>query len=703
MSPPSRQNRADAARTVRKRRRRRAGRAKRRKRVGAVFGVLVIGAAIALVAGTFTAAGLVRSRCDLTSLKRIPIGQNSFVYAADGTPLGSIPAERNRQPVTLAEINPWMRKATIAIEDRRFYSHGGVDYEGIARALWHDVTKGKVVEGGSTLTQQLVRNLYISREQTVSRKLREACLAIQLSRKWPKHRILREWMNTVYFGNHAYGIEAAAQTYFSKHAKSLNLPEAALLAGLPQAPSIYDPFVDPGGAIARRDEVLQAMLSNGDITRRQFNWAIRRNALDLSPGKLYTTIREPYFFGYVRDQLIEQYGANTVRSGGLQVYTTINPRYQRIAAVAIRRTLDRVDDPASAVVSINPANGAIRAMAAVAPGRKGLEFNLVAQARRQAGSTFKMFVLATAVSRGVDPSSTSYVSAPWHYQPDPNVPAWDVTTYDGSYSGWSSIRSATLRSDNTIYAQLTVDLGPANVAAMAKRMGVQTPLLPVPSLGLGSIAISPLDLASGYATLAGRGVYSKPMAIRKVVLPGGRVDTEAGWGVPQRKRVLTEGEAYVVTKILEENVQYGTGTAAAFGRPAAGKTGTTDDHADAWFAGYTPDLTTVVWVGYSQGEIPMENVHGIAVFGGSFPAEIWHLFMEQALVSSPPRDWVVPDELPTWTPWHRGPYSLSYDPYVPPAAPSTTETTDTTTETAPAEPPPPPATADDSPATRGHD
>ena len=281
-------------------------------------------------------------------------------------------------------------------------------------------------------------------------------------------------MNTVYFGNHAYGIEAAAQTYFSKHAKALNLRQAALLAGLPQAPSIYDPFVDPSGAVARRDEVLQAMRSNGDITQRQFRWAIRRNALDLRPGKLYTTIREPYFFGYVRDQLIEKYGANTVRSGGLQVYTTINPRYQRIAEASIRRTLDRANDPASAVVSINPANGAIRAMAAVTPGREGLQFNLVAQARRQAGSTFKMFVLATAVSRGIDPSSTYYVSAPWHYQPDPNVPAWDVTTYDHTYSGWSSIRSATLRSDNTVYAQLTVDLGPANVAAMAKRMGVQT-------------------------------------------------------------------------------------------------------------------------------------------------------------------------------------------------------------------------------------
>jgi penicillin-binding protein 1A len=618
------------------------------------------------------------------------------VYAADGSSLGSIPAERNRQPVALSDISPWMRNATIAIEDRRFYSHGGVDYEGIARALWRDVTQGKVVEGGSTLTQQLVRNLYISRERTVSRKLREACLAIQLSRKWPKDRILRSWMNTVYFGNHAYGIEAAAQTYFSKHAKALNLPEAALLAGLPQAPSIYDPFIDPAAALARRDEVLRAMLSNGDVTPAQYRWAISSSRLRLRPGKLYTTIREPYFFGYVRDQLIAQYGANTVRSGGLKVYTTINPAFQRAAESAIRGTLNLPTDPAAAVVSINPANGAIRAMTAVTPGRKGLEFNLAAQARRQAGSTFKMFVLATAVSEGIDPSSTYYVSAPFHYQPDPSAPAWDVSTYDNTYVGWTSIRDATLRSDNTVFAQLTVDLGPEKVAAMAKRMGVQTPLLAVPSLGLGSIAISPLDLASGYATLAGRGVYSKPMAIRKVVLPGGRVDTQAGWGVPQRRRVLSEGEAYVVTKILEENVLYGTGTAAGFGRPAAGKTGTTDDHADAWFAGYTPDLTSVVWVGYPQGEIPMESVHGIAVFGGSFPAEIWHLFMQRALAASPPRDWVEPVELPTWTPWQRGPYSLSYDPNAP--ATTTTETTQTTetTPTTTPEPPPPPQ-AHDSP------
>ena len=425
--------------------------------------------------------------------------------------------------------------------------------------------------------------------------------------------------------------------------------------------------------------------------------------LRLRPGELYSHIREPYFFGYVRDELIRHYGANTVRSGGLRVYTTINPRFQRAAEISIRESLDEPGDPASAVVSINPANGAIRAMTSVTPGRK-YEFNLAAQGRRQAGSTFKTFVLATAVMNKIDPSSTSYVSAPYYYQPDPNVPAWEVSTYDHSYSGWTTIENATIRSDNSVFAQLTVDLGPENVAATARRMGVRTPLLAVPSLGLGSIAISPLDLASGYATLAGRGVYSRPMAIRKVILPGDREDTSAGWGEPRRRRVMSEEEAYVVTKILEENMQYGTGTGAALVRPAAGKTGTTDDHADAWFAGYTPNLTTVVWVGYPQGEIPMDNVHGISVSGGSFPAEIWRLFMQRALWESEPQDWVVPAELPEWVPWERGDDVLSYDPY---AVPETTEETtteedeesteETTTEEPaepPSEPPPPPAIPD---------
>jgi penicillin-binding protein 1A len=654
-----------------------------------VVSVLLVVGAGAVTAGAVTAVSLVRDHCDLDVLRPVGIGQNTFVYAADGTSLGSIPAERNRQPVPLVDISPWMRRATIAVEDRRFYRHSGVDYEGIARALWRDLTEGEIVEGGSTLTQQLVRNLYISRERTVTRKLREACLAVQLNREWSKQRILRAWLNIVYFGNRAYGVEAASQTYFSKPARELNLREAAMLAGLPQAPSTYDPFADPAAALARRNLVLQAMLDNGDITRAQYRWAIKSSDLRLRPGELYSHIREPYFFGYVRDELIKHYGANTVRSGGLRVYTTINPRFQRAAEISIRESLDEPGDPASALVSINPANGAIRAMTAVTPGRK-YEFNFVAQARRQAGSTFKMFVLATAVMKKIDPSSTYYVSAPYFYQPDPNVPAWEVSTYDHSYSGWTSIENATIQSDNTVFAQLTVDVGPEDVAATARRMGVRTPLLAVPSLGLGSIAISPLDLASGYATIAGRGVYSRPMAIRKVILPGDREDTSAGWGEPRRRRVMSEGEAYVVTKILEENVQYGTGTGAALIRPVAGKTGTTDDHADAWFAGFTPDLTTVVWVGYPQGEIPMESVHGISVSGGSFPAEIWRLFMQRALWESEPLDWVVPAELPEWVPWERGDDVLSYDPYAKPAKEEKETTGETTAEEQPAEPTPPP-------------
>jgi penicillin-binding protein 1A len=685
MSRPVRSPRSQdvAAALVRRRRRnRRPG----KRRLAVLLAALAVVGGIAVAAGAFTAVNLVQDKCDISDLRPVRIGQNSFVYAADGTLLGSIPAERNRQPVPLTEISPWMRRATIAVEDRRFYRHSGVDYEGIARALWRDVTEGKVVEGGSTLTQQLVRNLYIGREQTVARKLREACLAVQLSRKWPKQRILGQWLNTVYFGNRSYGVEAASQTYFSKSAKSLNLREAALLAGLPQAPSAYDPFVDPAAAIARRKVVLDAMLDNGDITRAQYRWAVSDSSLHLRPSRLYSRIREPYFFGYVRDELIAHYGVNTVASGGLRVYTTIRPSYQRAAEKAIRDTLNQSGDPASAVVSINPATGAIKAMAAVTPGRKGYQFNLVAQARRQAGSTFKTFVLATAVMRHIDPSSTYYVSAPFRYQPDKSLPAWEVSTYDHSYSGWMSIRNATIHSDNTVFAQLTIDLGPENVAATARRMGVETPLLAVPSLGLGSIAISPLDLASAYATLAAGGIHARPRAIRRVILPGGREDAEAGWDKPARRRVMSEGEAYVVTKILEENVQYGTGTRAGIGRPAAGKTGTTDDHADAWFAGYTPDLTSVVWVGYPQGEVPMESVHGIAVSGGSFPAEIWRLFMERAVSALPERDWTEPAELPQWEPWQRGPYALGYDPYATPA--TTTTSTDAATDTTPAEPAP---------------
>ena len=420
--------------------------------------------------------------------------------------------------------------------------------------------------------------------------------------------------------------------------------------------------------------------------------AAAARSLALRPGRLYTQIREPYFFSYVRDQLIAEYGSNTVRSGGLRVYTTINPRLQAVAAKAIRDTLYLRNDPAAAIVSINPANGAIRAMTAVTPGRTGNQFNLVAQARRQPGSTFKTFVLTAAIEQGMNPDSTYYTSAPFHYQPDPYTPAWDVSTYDHSYSGTISVTSATLASDNTVYAQLTLDVGPEAVADMAHRLGVQSALDVVPAMGLGADAISPLEEASAYATLAAGGIYSKPMAIRRVVLANGKVDTDAGWGQPDRRRAISDGVAYEVTQILQDNILEGTGVGAYFGRPAAGKTGTTDNHADAWFSGYVPQLETTVWVGYPQGEIPMEDVHGIAVAGGTFPATIWKLFMESALQSSPERDWRQPLDPVTWRPFTQGQYGSSFSAPPPPYyySPSSTTTATTAKPATPAHTPPPP-------------
>jgi penicillin-binding protein 1A len=675
---------------VRRSRQRRARtRGKRKRRTTLIFVILLV-IVLAVIASSVGAVARFRSDCNLNDLKAVQIGENSFVYAANGSLLGAIPAEHNRTPVALWRVSPWMSKATVAIEDHRFYQHGGVDYEGIARAAWKDLSAGHVVQGGSTITQQLVRNLYISKERTLKRKLKEACHAIRLSRARSKDWILGQYMNQVYYGNHAYGIEAAAQTYFSKDARDLNLVESALLAGLPQAPSVYDPLHRPAAARTRRDQVLLAMRDYGDITKGQYLHAVAQQNLKLKPGRLYTHIREPYFFSYVRDKLIDEYGANTVRSGGLRVYTTINPFLQVAARRAITDTLYLRDDPAAAVVSINPANGAIRAMTAVTPGRTGNQFNLVAQARRQPGSTFKAIVLTAAINEGMNPDSTYYTSAPFHYQPDPYTPAWDVSTYDHSYSGSISVHSATLASDNTVYAQLTLDVGPDKVAEMAHKLGIRSHLDVVPAMGLGADAISPLEEASAYATLAAGGIYSKPMAIRKVVLANGKEDTDAGWGAPQRERVISDGVAYEVTKILEDNVLGGTGVGAYFGRPAAGKTGTTDNHADAWFSGYVPQLQTTVWVGYPQGEIPMENVHGIAVAGGTFPATIWKLFMETAMANTPALSWASPLDPVVWQPFTQGQYGSSLRPSTTYYYSPTTTSGQTTTAKAPPPPPPPP-------------
>jgi penicillin-binding protein 1A len=685
----------------RRRKRRRAVRTRRRRTAALVLVVLVALLVAAAIGGSASVFAF-GSSCDLGSLRPVSIGENSLVYAADGSLLGVMPSERNRQPVTLRQTSLWVPRATIAIEDRRFYEHGGIDVEGIARALWEDVRAGRVVQGGSTITQQLVRNLYISRERTLERKVKEACLAIKLNRAWSKDRILSTYINLVPYGNLAYGIEAASQTYFSKHARELTLPEAALLAGLPQAPTTYDPFNNPTEARARRDQVLRSMLANGAIDREQYEWASSRG-LGLKPGRLYKTIREPYFFTYVRDELVREYGVATVHSGGLKVYTTIVPGWQRVAARTIKTILPYPTDPAAALISIDPKTGAIRAMTAVTPGRRANQYNLLSQARRQPGSTFKTIVLAAA-----NPETTGYVSAPFFYRPEPVGDCdsgaggwWCVETYGGDYYGWSTLESATLRSDNTVYAQLTLDVGPERVAAMARKLGVRSPLdvrgQYVPSMGLGAIPVSPMDLASAYATLAAEGVYSQPMAIRKVVLANGKVDNTAGWGQPRRKRVISDGVADAVTRVLEQNMTSGTGTTAYFGIPTAGKTGTTERHSDAWFAGYTPTLQTTVWVGYTRGEIPMENVHGIAVAGSTFPSMIWHDFMRAAIGDRPAAEFPQPRNPPVWRDFEKGSANRSFgygydsgsdDSYVPQDTTADEQPEETTTVLATASPSP---------------
>ena len=692
--PPSNRSRARPQPPIgnRRRRKRRARARKRQSRRFVLLGAFVVVPLVLLVGATVGGTAAFGSSCDLNALQPVAVGENSFVYAADGSVLGAIPAERNRTPVTRPEISPWVPAATVAIEDRRFYHHGGVDPVGILRAVVADVRAGKIVQGGSTITQELVRNLYLSREQTFKRKLTEACLAIKLSSHWSKDKILTAYMNQVYYGNHAYGIEAAAETYFSLSAKDLSLAQAALLAGLPQAPSSFDPYRNPAAAIARRDEVLHAMLVNGDITSSQLQAAKAQRELHLKAGRRFTQIREPYFFGYVEDLLQQEYGANTVRSGGLKVYTTIAPGLQRAATAAITNVLTYSTDPAAAIVSIDPRTGAIRAMTAVTPGHKGNQFNFATSARRQPGSTFKAITLTAAVARGMDPFSVSYLSAPFHYQPDstcnsldPNC-AWNVQTYEHTYSGDISVANATLQSDNTVYARLALDVGPANIVTMGQKLGIRSSLeLPrdaVPSITLGSIGVTPLEMASAYATLAAGGIYSKPMAITRVVLPNGKADTSAPWGKPQRERVIADWVAATVTRVLEQNMLYGTGRAAhVVNHTDAGKTGTTDNYADAWFSGYTPRLEASVWIGYPSAEIPMLNVHGIAVSGPTFPAQIWHSFMGTAIGNRPDVPFPPASSNPVWTSWHgQYQYSGAY------GLPSTTGTTSagTTTSSKPA-------------------
>jgi penicillin-binding protein 1A len=624
----------------------------RRRRSPFAITLLVLALLTAVVAGGLVYAGsrYVRDLPTLDAIKAREIGANSSVYDAQGNSLGVLANEENRQPVTSSQISPWMKKGTVAIEDRRYYSHSGVDGRGIARAVVENAMAGRIVQGGSTLTQQLISQIYIVKQRTFDRKLREALLAVQLEDRFTKDEILTAYLNTVFYGNNAYGVEAAAQTYFAKSAKDLTLPQAALLSGLPQLPSTYDPYANPEAALKRRSQVLKAMRETGVITPRQ---EAKANAtpLKLKRGQVYGKVSESFFVRYVADELSDKpdFGEAAVRAGGLQIETTLDPVLQRKARAAMRKILKTPGDPDAAIVAIRPKTGQIVAMASTRYFRKD-QFDLASQGRRQPGSTFKTITLATAIEQGIDPSATTYMSAPFVWQPDPTSPTWNVGTAGGKYAGPVSLENATLASDNTVYAQLAIDVGPANIVDMAKRLGVRSsPLKPVPSITLGSAAVSPLEMTSAYATLASGGIYRKPTAIKQVTDADGQVLLKQR--VPGI-RVIEDGVAAEVTRILEENMIGGTGTGAMMSdrRPEAGKTGTTDDHTDAWFCGYTPTLATCVWIGYPDETKPMYNVEGVgAVSGPTLPADIWHLFMDAALEGTPPVSFAAPKRPVKWS------------------------------------------------------
>ena len=616
-----------------------------------VVAVLAV-AAIGVIGVTTWVLDVAAKAPSLASCKRAEKHGNSTIYAADGSRLGAIVSSEARVPVRIGRIPKSLQHATVAIEDQRFYQHGGVDTAGILRAAVTDLEAGETVEGGSTITQQLVRNLCIEHpEKNIERKIVEAKLAIEYSEHHSRRQILGQYLNNASYGtiegSTAVGVGAAARIYFSKPASKLSLAQAALLAGLPQAPSDYNPILNPRAAKARRNEVLRKMARLGWAAPARARAAARRG-LGLHVSHSFWDHRQRYFFDYVEGLLIKHYGVNTVRRGGLKVYTTIDPELQRVDLEAMHSTLPYSTDPASALVSIDPRNGHIRAMVSSTSYAQS-QFNLAAEGHRQPGSTFKAFVLTTALKQGVDPYTTYYTSKPLELDL-PHWGHWDVHTAEEGYQGTVNLQQATVTSDNTVFAQLDLDVGPANVAATAKSMGITTPLDGIPAEGIGGLrlGVSPLELTDAYATLAAGGIHHNPVAIAKVVLPGGDVEHPQK---PEPERVLKPEVAWQVTRLLRDNITEGTGTAAYTGCAGqAGKTGTTDRETDAWFSGYQPNLATAVWVGYPESNaIEMTDVHGITVYGGTFPAEIWNDAYTAGGI--PCEEFTEPEEEVEWQPF----------------------------------------------------
>ena len=607
-------------------------------------------AALVLIAGGFGVAWAIdtyNSAPPLSSLKPVQKGRTSAIYAADGTRIGFIRSENVRQPLPEKSQPQLLRDATVAIEDKNFYNHGALDYEGIARAAWKDLQAGgKPVQGASTITQQLVRNLYIHNpENTLKRKLIEAHLAVELEEAHGKNWILTQYLNSAPYGTvegqTAVGAEAASQTYFSKPAKELNLTEAALLAGLPQAPSEYNPLLDPKAALKRRNEVLGVMAEQDYISGEELREA-RTRGLGLDPGNKYKVIKDPFLFDLVQSELIERYGINTVRKGGLKAYTTIDPDLQEKAEYAVENycyVCYPEGGPVAGLASVDPDTGAIVALASTEGYADESQFNYAWQARRQPGSSFKTIVLTAAVKEGIDPGSTYYDGTSPKTLEIPGGGTWTVNNSEGEGGGTYDLESATWHSVNVVYAQLDLDVGPENVTQMAQEMGIESPLQSVPAEGIGGlgIGVTPLEMATAYATLANGGIHHDPTAVSKVEFPNDKVDN---FEKDPGKRVLTEGQAYEVTRILEGVITQGTGAGyTSMGcSSAAGKTGTSEELSDAWFVGYTPLYSTAVWVGHP-------TTREYTGFGGPTAGPIWANYMSAAVEGDCP-EFDSPSSLP---------------------------------------------------------
>lgn len=580
--------------------------------------LLVMGAGVGVTLGLFISLSrMIPKVGDL----RPP--EATIIYSSDGVQLGRVYVE-DRTNVPLDDIPKVLTDATIAIEDSRFYKHSGVDVRGIARATWENVRGQRLSQGGSTITQQLARNVYLSPQRTMQRKAQEAILAVMMEQHFTKDRILELYLNQIYYGSGAYGVQAASKVYFGKNVGGLNLSEAALLAGLPRAPSYYCPHTNLRLALDRRDVVLNRLAELGYITPQQRDDAKvqRINIIPRQTGR--NVYKAPHFVDYVTQQLRERYGNKTVAEGGLRVYTTLNYEMQKAAEKALREGVKKHESrrrvTEGCLVSIEPANGYVRAMVGSVDPKS--QFNRCTQAGRQPGSSFKLFVYSAAFEAGM--SSNDRVNDTHVEYPNGSGGKWRPRNYDGRWHGWVTIKRAIANSINIPAIKTADKVGINNVIKYAKAMGITADLEPYLPLAIGGIkGVHPIDMASAYGTIANNGIHVDPCSIIKVTNSRGEVIDDF---IPEGEQVLAERTVKMMDECLRAVVTQGTGRSVRWLANARGKTGTTNDDRDAWWIGYVPQkLVTAVWVG-NDNYTPMRSA-----WGGTVCAPIWGEFMRTAI------------------------------------------------------------------------